>query len=537
MRKEDKERVLVEVTSRVLNAKVHEAMAGQTPLENLLNDALYHERKRLEREPQSITKRADHRFWREVSQSLGRASQEQLRQLLKRIIRRYVLEIMGNFSEPFYQLTTQVIPVGLMGLLNGLSPTRILGGGLTRVEDSIVVTGETEQLRRLTEQGTVLLAPTHSSHLDSVVMGWALYHMGLPPFLYGAGLNLFHNPVVGFFMDNLGAYRVDRKKRHLLYKDVLKEYTTYSVEIGYHNLFFPGGTRSRAGAVEQKLKLGLIGTGIDAYVNNLVHERSRPRIYVVPCTINFPLVLEAETLIDDYLKESGKARYIITDDEFSRVGRVWNFMREVVQLDSRITIRVGDALDVFGNSVDDDGRSIDSRGRAVDTSRYVLKDGAYARDDDRDRQYTRELGEAVARSYKKNLVLATTNAVAFAVFRILRMRNPELDLYRLLRVGGADDSLPLRDVHDIVRHLLVAVRAAAKEGELDLVPQLRTGSAEEVVADALRLFGTYHTQPALARKGDRIFSRDMNLLYYYHNRAVGYDFESVVDREVKREAA
>ena len=29
------------------------------------------------------------------------------------------------------------------------------------------------------------------------------------------------------------------------------------VERGYHSLFFPGGTRSRSGLIEQRLKLGL----------------------------------------------------------------------------------------------------------------------------------------------------------------------------------------------------------------------------------------------------------------------------------------
>ena len=37
------------------------------------------------------------------------------------------------------------------------------------------------------------------------------------------------------------------------------------IEHGYHSLFFPGGTRSRSGGVERRLKLGLAGTGIEAF--------------------------------------------------------------------------------------------------------------------------------------------------------------------------------------------------------------------------------------------------------------------------------
>ena len=41
----------------------------------------------------------------------------------------------------------------------------------------------------------------------------ALFRLGLPPYTYGAGLNLFSNKMIGFFMHNLGAYKVDRRKK------------------------------------------------------------------------------------------------------------------------------------------------------------------------------------------------------------------------------------------------------------------------------------------------------------------------------------
>ena len=45
-----------------------------------------------------------------------------------------------------------------------------------------------------------------------------------------------------------------------LYKEVLKTFSQVILERGMHSIFFPGGTRSRSGAVERKLKLGLAGT-------------------------------------------------------------------------------------------------------------------------------------------------------------------------------------------------------------------------------------------------------------------------------------
>src|SRR5690606_41359017 len=53
-----------------------------------------------------------------------------------------------------------------------------------------------------------------------------IYLMGLPPFAYGAGLNLFSNPVLSYFMSSLGSYTVDRQKNNIIYKTVLKNYST-----------------------------------------------------------------------------------------------------------------------------------------------------------------------------------------------------------------------------------------------------------------------------------------------------------------------
>ena len=84
---------------------------------------------------------------------------------------------------------------------------------LTALDSRILVQGPREHIRRLSEIGTVVFVPTHLSNLDSVVFGFAIERAGLPPAVYGAGKNLFTNPVLSYFMHNLGAYRVDRRLR------------------------------------------------------------------------------------------------------------------------------------------------------------------------------------------------------------------------------------------------------------------------------------------------------------------------------------
>ena len=82
--------------------------------------------------------------------------------------------------------------------------------------------------------------------------------------MYGAGMVLFNMSIFSYFMDSLGAYKVDRRKKHLLYLETLKTYSTESLVRGCHSLFYPGGTRSRSGSINQNLKLGLLSSAFEA---------------------------------------------------------------------------------------------------------------------------------------------------------------------------------------------------------------------------------------------------------------------------------
>jgi glycerol-3-phosphate O-acyltransferase len=557
MRPEDKERATVEVACRVLSEKLAQAERGRGPgAEAWIFDTIYEERKRLEKERHAPAHAADEAYWESVHRRAVDASEEERQAILREIIERFVAEIVGNFDPRVFKLATTVVPPALALLLNTLSPRRLLsqlrnfrlapgsaaggvfGGwklryeslpGLPTLSTNVIVRGETETLKRLDEVGTIILCPTHISHLDSIVVGWVLSRLGLPPYIYGAGLNLFGNPLLSFFMNNLGAYKVDRKKSATLYKDVLKEYCAVSLELGYDNLFFPGGTRSRSGAIESRLKLGLLGCGLRAYVQNLKRGKANPKIFVVPCTMSYQLVMEAETLIDDYLKETGKARYVIEDDEASRLERVVSFLSQVVSLDARIYMTISQPLDPFGNRVEADGQSYDRRGRPIDIARYVSVQGKPEHDAQRDAEYTRELGASVIEAFRRDNTLQSTNIVAFTVFDILRRRNPGCDLYRLLRTGGREDNIPLSELVPAVERVTDAVKERAERVEVRLDPRLRGVAPDAIVQDALRAFATYHTRPALSRRGDRVYARDMNLLFFYHNRASGYGLEHVVD--------
>lgn len=531
MRPEHRERARIEAATRVVDRRV--AMlepAEEAALEALVSDTLYHERRRLEKERSDDPRvHADQVFYQRVQRRLRHASARDLRQLLDELALRFASEIVGNFNERVYKVSTTAVPAGLSLLLTAMSPRKLTSLGALRhgLSEHVQIQGTVDHVRSLLDKGTLVVVPTHSSHLDSIVLGYAVHLMGLPPLLYGAGLNLFTNPITSFFMNNLGAYRVDRKKTASLYKDVLKEYATVALELDYNNLFFPGGTRSRNGAVEQHLKRGLLGTAVRAYVGNLRSKRDKPNLYIVPCTISYKLVLEAETLIDDHLKETGKNRYIIEDDEFSRPRKVLSFLASLISLDSKTVVTFGTPLDIVGNRVDADGVSLDPRGRPIDMKAYVQRNGEPVHDDQRDAEFTNELAAGIVRGFMADNVVMSTHVVAKSLLAMLERDNPGMDLYRLLRTGGRSPAVAYRDLADETERLVLALKARSDGPRLG--EELNRNPAA-IVDDALRAFASFHTTPAAVRRGDRVFHKDRNLLLFYGNRLRGYDLGRKAER-------
>ncbi len=502
---DERESIVGEVVTRVTRAMPDPLLA--------LNDAAYTEIRRLEKHPGA--ERAEFAMYRELARGVGRMTEEERRRKIEELARFYAGDVAGNFNPKVFGLTTRVLPRALALLL---APKDFSSGlrSASRLAKHLVTQGPVDLIRSLAQRGTVVFVPTHLSNLDSVVFGFALDREGLPPATYGAGKNLFSNPLLSFFMQNLGAYRVDRRIKHELYKEVLKTYSCVLLERGYHSLFFPGGTRSRSGAVEERLKLGLLGTGVEAYVRSLRRGHEQ-RVFFVPATINYLLTLEASTLIDDYLAEIGRNRYIIEDDESTQLERVFTLVRRLVRSSSSVVIRFGQPMDPFTNRVTADGRSVDTRGRTVEPATYVSLHGAVVDDATRDAQYTRELGEAICHSFACETVLMPTHLVAGVAFEKLRSTYPSADLFSLLR-HRAEVFLPLDEFTRRVADLLARARDLEDREGVVLAPGVRNARPEDLISEAARALSDYHKRPVLAPTEGGYMISDTNLVFYYQNR-------------------
>lgn len=502
----------------IARARARLGAVSDEALADLVADTVFLERKRLERDHDDEAYAA--RIER-AAHALVTLRRDELEGATWALVDGYAREIHNPFSQRTYRFATRILPAALTRLLTA-SGGRDLVTGEFDPSSRILVSGPLDRIRSLTERSTLILAPTHVSNLDSPVIGYALYAAGLPPFAYGAGLNLFSNPVMAFFMSRLGAYTVDRRKRTRLYKETLKDYSIEILRRRTHSLFFPGGTRSRSGRLETKLKKGLLGTGLDAWQENLAAHPStavgpqpagKDDVFVVPCTLSMGLVLEAETLIEDSLAEEGKHRFIITDDEFSEPATVARFLRRLSNLDAAVHVVFGEPLDVTGNRIDHDGVSLDPHGRAVDRRGYVTdRDGRVVADAQRDRVYTEQLSERLCAAYRHDFVIQSTHLAAWAAWEALRARWPGLDTWRLLRLT----------------HEQKVVDRAAVVKQIDrALPQLtgyrRVGpqSAPAILDEAVARFATFHRRRALGDEGGRI-SLAGELTLYYRNRLDGH---------------
>ena len=135
------------------------------------------------------------------------------------------------------------------------------------------------------------------------------------------------------------------------------------------------------------MKLGLLGTGLEAQIQNLA-GKPKPNIFIVPMVTSYHFILEASSLIEDYLAEAGKHNFITTDDESPQFIKVTHFFWKLFSSQTGITVRIGKPLDIFGNLVDEEGQSIGPNGTLVDPTRWLTTRGELKSKPQRDQEYT-----------------------------------------------------------------------------------------------------------------------------------------------------
>ncbi|MEM9931145.1 MAG: 1-acyl-sn-glycerol-3-phosphate acyltransferase, partial [Bacteroidota bacterium] len=249
-------------------------------LNELLSKTMFNEQRRTKEEPWKVDPPKERRYWKRLAKMLATRSLDEdetitaekaAKKILEKVVHRYADEIVGHFKIPTFKFARRFLTFFFGRLLNAADGRsfRSLFSKRILLEERLIVRGYVEQVRELSKRGTVVFVPTHFSNLDSILIGYAMDQVaGLPAVSFGAGLNLYNTGYTAYFMNRLGAYRVDRRKRNPIYMTTLKTMSKLIIQHGVPSLFFPGGTRSRSGALETKLKLGLLGTAVEAQRHN-----------------------------------------------------------------------------------------------------------------------------------------------------------------------------------------------------------------------------------------------------------------------------
>lgn len=534
---EDREGFTNEVKQRT-KERLKEKFPTEKALRDELARVLYQEKIRLTEKAWKADPPDERQFWNGIKskfikldhlgERLPTLSEEAI---LDEIVDRYVNEIVGQFEPSAFNLARAILPQ-FFGRVLSAAPgkwLKTIAGNVKTIHEKIPISGDVEKIRHLSTKGTVVVVPTHFSNMDSIMVGWILNEMGLPAFTYGAGLNLFSIGLLSYFMSRLGAYKLDRRKKNTVYLETLKLYSTVALQRGAHSIFFPGGTRSRSGTLEKRLKLGLLGTAIEAQKLHFKNypEETAPRIFVVPCIINYHFVLEAQGLINDYLKDTGKERFLKENDEYSTSVKLIRFMLKFFSASSSLSVSFGEVMDVLGNKVDDEGNSYNHLGQKIDVKRYFMTAGELKDDEQRDAEYTKILGERIVENYYKYNIVLTSHLVCFTVFELMRKKYKGVDIFTLLRTPVEEVSIPYAEVVDGVNRLKEKLKEMQEAGEVQLSPELRW-NADKIIEHGMKNINLYHTASPLVKEGDKMGSEDLKLLYYYRNRLDGYGLEKFV---------
>lgn len=502
---------------------------------DIIAKTMYMERIRTKEEPWKVDPPNERQFWNRIQSMILNASPDKQsaesaksnQEILHQIINRYAEEIVGTFKISTFLFARKFLTLFFTRLLNTAAGRSIFGSRY-RLSDRMLVKGQIEAVRSLFEKGTVVIVPTHFSNLDSILVGYAIdTFAGLPSFAYGAGLNLYNTGIAAYFMNRLGAYRVDRRKKNPIYLETLKNMSTLSILRGVNSLFFPGGTRSRAGALETKLKLGLLGTVVEA--QRALYQRGEDRkVFVVPLVLGYHFVLEAPFLIEQQLRLIGKERYIKSKDDFKSPWKVLKFAWKFFAESNDITVTFGQPLDVMGNHVDANGDSYDKYGNKIDSKSYFLSNGQVVENEQREGEYTRILAEKIVERYHKDNVVLSSHLVAFAAFEILKNENSKLDLYGVLRLPTEDYVFSLPTLYEVINQLKAVLVDMAQRGEIQLSEQVNWDT-EQLVKDGIKRMGNYHLKkPLYFNKAKELVSGNFKLLYYYHNRLENYNLDQKI---------
>jgi glycerol-3-phosphate O-acyltransferase len=152
-----------------------------------------------------------------------------------------------------------------------------------------------DRIREAAKDGTLVLLPSHKSHVDYIILTRLFFRSNLPIPLVAAGDNLAFFPL-GPILRRAGAFFIRRSFRgDRLYASVVDAYMRRLLKDGYPLEFFLEGGRSRTGKLLPP-KLGLLSIVVDAVLGAEADDAGR-KVYFCPISIGYERVVEERSYV------------------------------------------------------------------------------------------------------------------------------------------------------------------------------------------------------------------------------------------------
>ena len=226
--------------------------------------------------------------------------------------RRYANEIAANYSHVF---------VTFMSLALARLWNRLYDG----VEFQHVDT-----LQQVAEGNEIVYVPCHRSHMDYLLLSYAIYQRGYAIPHIAAGLNL-NLPIVGRFLRKGGAFFIRRSLRgSALYTIVFMKYLAAMMARGHSIEYFIEGGRSRTGRLLNPMT-GMLSMTVRSYLR----EPRRPVVFL-PVYFGYERILEGPTYIGEL---SGKPK-----EKESVLGLLRSVIRLFRQRLGRVHVNLGEPI-------------------------------------------------------------------------------------------------------------------------------------------------------------------------------------------------
>lgn len=507
----------------------------QQDLDQILAKSIYLEKQRVKTTPYKVDPPNEMQYFRRLQKEYneihsGEAPPIKINESILRLVKRYVEEIAGHFNINTFLFTRRITNHFFHFLYRKLSrnlfkSSKFKADDLT---DNMRINGDLSTIRELMKNHTVILVPTHSSNLDSVLIGYMIDSIcGLPAFSYGAGLNLFDSEFFAFFMNRLGAYKLDRRKKNQVYLQTLNSYSKIIAKHRVNTIFFPGGTRSRSGEVETKLKLGLLGSMIAAQ-REMIIEGNKSKIIIVPAVLSYESVLEARSLMIQYLKSTGQEKFTVRIRQ-SPILEYLKFIWRVLSRESNVCLTFGHPMDVFGNKVNSAGESIDLLGKNVDLSLYYQREGQFGFDAQRESIYTKELSEKIVQQYKRYNYVLPAHILAYCAFTLYAKMYHDYDVFGLVQNPEDEVFLDSRKFMKLLDQIVQILNRKISEGSLIEIPEIGN-PIDQIFVVGMSTLGAFHDKKVLKQDhSGNIVSEDFIALLYYSNKLNNLELERSIE--------